>query len=529
VPAIAFHTPRDVGVPDPGPAARAWRTVERALDRACGESGNPLRQLGGLGFYLFWLIAVTGAYLYVFYDTNIDGAYASVERLSRDQPWAGGLMRSLHRYASDAFVVAIVLHLVREFALGRFRGFRWYSWVSGVPTLWLAVASGVIGYWLVWDDVALFVATATTEWFGALPGFGPTLVRNFVDAAALSDRFLSLVIFLHIGIPLALLLAMWAHVQRITRPRTGASRAVALWTLAALVVASVVAPAVSGGPAVVGEVPAAMTLDWFYVAPLVAIYPLGSEAVWAVAGGLTLLLAVAPWLRAPPRPAPAVVDPPHCNGCTRCFADCPYAAIAMAPHPSGRGRIAVVDADRCAACGICAGSCPSSTPFRRGEALVTGIDLPSPSVGALRAALDAALAVAPGDLPASGNAPLVVFGCGRGAPMPSADGVVALTLPCAAMLPPAFIDYALRQGARGVLVSACPGDDCEFRVGAVWVDERLSGVREPRLRAAVPRSRVRVVHAAREEGARLAAAVDAFARETRQVMPPVPSIEVSDV
>ena len=41
---------------------------------------------------------------------------------------------------------------------------------------------------------------------------------NFIGGGAVSDRFFSLLIFLHIGIPLILLLGMWIHIQRISRP-----------------------------------------------------------------------------------------------------------------------------------------------------------------------------------------------------------------------------------------------------------------------------------------------------------------------
>jgi ferredoxin len=64
----------------------------------------------------------------------------------------------------------------------------------------------------------------------------------------------------------------------------------------------------------------------------------------------------------------------------------------MAPHPGRRLPAAVVDADLCASCGICAGSCPSSTPFRRRETLITGIDMPQLPVNALRQQLEQALA-----------------------------------------------------------------------------------------------------------------------------------------
>jgi coenzyme F420-reducing hydrogenase delta subunit/ferredoxin len=509
----------------------AWRALERTCDRIFGAVDNPLRQLGGLGFFLFWLIAASGAWLYLFYETGVAGAWDSVQSLTVRQWWGGGLMRSLHRYGADAFAVVVLLHLARELALGRYSGFRWYSWVSGVPALWLLAGSGVIGYWLVWDERGLFAATVMAEWFGALPGFGPALARNFIAAESVSDRLFSLAAFLHIGLPLALLLVMWAHVQRITRPRTAVSRGLALWMLAALLALSAVRPAVSLAPADAALLPASIAIDWFYLAPLAASDFASGEAVWGITIALTLALVAAPWLSGAPRRPPAEVDSLHCNGCTRCFADCPYAAIAMAPHPQGRGQIAVVDADRCAACGICAGACPSSTPFRSGERLASGIDLPWLTVDALRGRLDGAMAAARRNVEASASASgapggplLIVFGCEHAAGPAQAgaqqdDAGIALArldLPCAGMVPPSFVEYALRRGADGVIVASCPAFDCVYRFGEEWIAQRLRGAREPRLRAGVDSARVRLIGVAREEPERLAAATLAFSETLRR-------------
>jgi coenzyme F420-reducing hydrogenase delta subunit/ferredoxin len=469
---------------------RALQRVESAFDAAFGPRANPWRHLGAIAFLLFWIVAATGAYVYAAFDTSVAGAYASVARMSGNEWLLGSLARSIHRYASDAFALVVLLHLAREWVNGHARGFRWFSWVSGVPLLWLAYASGLGGYWLVFDRLAQFSLVATTEWLDALPLFGEPLARNFIPDGAVSNRLFSLLIFLHIGIPLCLLAAMWIHIERISRPRTTPPRAIVLGLSAALVVLALALPARSDAPADLSLAPASVHLDWFYQAIHPLQYATSDLATWALAGAFTLTLVLAPWLPRPRRRAPARVDLANCNGCGRCFADCPYVAVTMRPRSDGRplAREAVVDPDLCAACGICAGACPSSTPFRAIDALATGIDLPERPIGALRTALERALASL------RGAPKIVVFGCDCAADVAtlSAPGTAVLSLECTAMLPPSFVEYALRSGADGVLVTGCREGDCAYRLGNRWTEERMQGAREPHLRATVPRERVRI-------------------------------------
>src|SRR5512140_1498895 len=125
------------GLPTSPRLARLLDRVEAPFDRAFGQAGNPWRHLGGLAYFLFWIVAATGIWVYVGFDTRADGAWKSVERLSANDFPLGAVTRSLHRYASDAFVLVALLHLGREWVRARYARFRRYSWLTGVATLWL--------------------------------------------------------------------------------------------------------------------------------------------------------------------------------------------------------------------------------------------------------------------------------------------------------------------------------------------------------------------------------------------------------
>ena len=543
--------PIPVSIADASPASPASPTsrpsrsvvlldrIELRFDRAFGQAGNPWRHLGGLAYFLFWITAATGIYVYIGFDTRGDGAYASVERLSSNAFPLGSLARSLHRYASDALILVTLVHLVREWVHGRYAHFRRFSWLTGVLALGLLLASGIGGFWLVWDELAQYSLVATTEWLDTLPVFDGTLIRNFIAPEAVSDRLFSLLIFLHIGFPLALLAVMWVHVQRLSQPASRPPRALGFGTAAALLLLCVVRPVTSGAPAGLDQAPGVLQIDWFYL----GIHPFADGfsplALWAAAGVFTLLLLGLPYAGRAARVArapAAVVDLDHCNGCARCFADCPYAAVTMQPRTDGRAhaRQAVVDADLCASCGICAGACPSSTPFASSARLVTGIDMPHAPLHALRTTLEAALArIADGaaaaddeprigdDASAADDEPrIVVFGCdpaNGGADLDALAGPRTATVPlvCASQLPPSFIEYALRAGADGVLVAGCRSGDCGFRLGDRWFDERLAGARAPHLRASAPRERVRVAWVGRGDVRGLVAALQALRGDLR--------------
>jgi len=273
--------------------------VEGLFNLAFGDRLNPLYYLGPIAYYLMWLVVASGLYLYAFFETSVAGAYDSVEALTHAQPWAGGVLRSVHRYASDGVVLVMLLHMARHWSFDRYRGFRWFSWVSGMALVWLVYASGINGYMLPWDRLAQFTVVATAEWLDWLPLFNGALVRNFVLAENVNDRLFSLLSFIHIGVPLAVLAVLWVHTQRVPQARTAPPLPIAATLTAALVVLSIVKPALSQERADLAAGLGAIAFDWFYLPVYALLYRWTPGEVWLLVAGATALLVALPWL--PPR------------------------------------------------------------------------------------------------------------------------------------------------------------------------------------------------------------------------------------
>jgi len=500
------------------PIKRGYLYLEAWFNYSFGPEWNPVYHLGTLTFFFFWIVLVSGIYLFIFFDTSLGGAYASVEYLTHEQWYLGGVMRSLHRYASDAAIMTILLHMFREFALDRYRGFRWYSWVTGVPTLWFVITLGITGYWLVWDELGLYVAVLSSQLMDALPIVSGSMASNFLEGQ-LTDRFFTLMGFLHLlGQPVLLIFVLWIHVKRLSHVEISAPRGLAIGSFLALLALSLASPAVSHAPADLRKVPAELNLDWFYL----NIYPLldtmTAGQTWIITIGITFLLMLMPWLPRKKTGKAAEVHLDECNGCGQCAVDCPFDAIRVqARTDNARWEYEVaVDDGLCAACGICVGSCHSSNPFRRSnKSLETGIDMPEYPIDEVRTRTREVLAKLQGD------DRVLVIGCEHALDVEQfrTQNVAVLNLICTGMMPPTLVEYALKQGADGVFVTGCRKGDCYYRYGNVWMDKRFEGLRKPVLRERADRSRIRVYRAAETDQKKLLKELAGFQRHLADTNP----------
>lgn len=462
---------------------RGWNWIEYLMNLIFTPRFNPMYWFGSICFYMTWILVATGLYLFLFYDISATTAYKSIEYLTNEQWYLGGLMRSMHRYASAGLIVATVLHTIQVFVTGRYRYWRWLAWVSGVATIWFLIACGLFGYVMVWDELALFITWISALLLDNLPIFSKPL--SFAFAQMPSDFFFYIILFIHFATPVFLLLLFMVHVMRMRRAKINPPKELMYALVAVLVVISFIRPATSGPPADLSRLPSEVQFDWFYMFFLPLIQAMSVPAVWAVLSLITLFLFFVPWYGRRMRREPAEVVYENCTGCEQCVADCPYEAVYVRPRTDGRNwpLEAVVKPERCASCGICVGACDYKA-----------IDLPFLTEKEIKEKIT----ITSRNVKSSGEGPhLFVFMCENSNPpdicskVHSKASVGCLRFPCMGMVQPSMVSIPLLEGFDGVLISGCQVNDCHYRWGNVHLVARVKGERRPALRKNIDHTRIR--------------------------------------
>ena len=96
--------------------------------------------LGGLSFFLFLGLTITGVLLMFYYVPSVERAYEDIMRLETDVRF-GILMRNLHRWMAHGMVIMVLMHMMRVFYTGAYKPPREFNWVVGVVLLVLTLCS----------------------------------------------------------------------------------------------------------------------------------------------------------------------------------------------------------------------------------------------------------------------------------------------------------------------------------------------------------------------------------------------------
>jgi quinol-cytochrome oxidoreductase complex cytochrome b subunit len=126
--------------------------------------------MGGLSFFLFLVLTVTGILLMFYYRPTVEYAYGDIVDLSEQVPL--GIMREIHRWGAHAMIITVWLHMLRVFMTGSYKPPREFNWGVGVLLLVMTMFLSFTGYLLPWDQLAMWAITVGTNMGGATPFLG---------------------------------------------------------------------------------------------------------------------------------------------------------------------------------------------------------------------------------------------------------------------------------------------------------------------------------------------------------------------
>jgi len=288
------------------------------------EHANSLAYtLGGITLASFVGLVLTGIYLAQFYDPTPEAAHASVTYIT-DTAFAGELIRSLHYWLASAFVITLVLHLVRTFATASFKAPREMTWISGVVLFFLTAGLLFSGTVLKADQEAIEALEHNNEIADLFGFLGFWFSADFTDnLSALTRLYVAHVSILPILVAAVLAIHMllikrhrmaplpWGSAAEMAareqaehaEPFTSHLKHIGKWALVVVGATLLLSGLVPAGLGPAGVEGIEITKPpWYFL----WLYPLenwfGLDALWIVPGILGLGLVALPFLdRSPER------------------------------------------------------------------------------------------------------------------------------------------------------------------------------------------------------------------------------------
>jgi quinol-cytochrome oxidoreductase complex cytochrome b subunit len=173
--------------------------------------------LGGISFFLFMLLTVTGIFLMFFYQPATASSWNDIKTLETAVTF-GSLVRNMHRWAAHLMVLSVFLHMCRVFYHGAYKAPREFNWVIGVILLTLTLLLSFTGYLLPWDQLALWAVTVGTNMMGYTPVFGSSIKYVLLGSQQIGDQTLLRWYVLHVLLlPFVIVIFMAVHFWRVRK------------------------------------------------------------------------------------------------------------------------------------------------------------------------------------------------------------------------------------------------------------------------------------------------------------------------
>jgi quinol-cytochrome oxidoreductase complex cytochrome b subunit len=231
----------------------------------------------------------TGILLKFAYGPVPTEAYESLVRLQEGFLF-GQWVRNIHFWSANLLVVVVCLHGLRVFFTGGFHPPRRLNWVVGLGLFILVLASNLTGYLLPWDQLAYWATTICVGMLDYIPLAGSRLQQAVLGGPRIGPATLRNFFALHTAVvPILIVMLMAFHFWRVRKagglviPRSPAEApddkptmvptqpdlllreaAVALATVAGVLVLSLLLDAPMGPPANPGLSPNPTKAPWYF-------------------------------------------------------------------------------------------------------------------------------------------------------------------------------------------------------------------------------------------------------------------------
>lgn len=172
---------------------------------------NPLYCLGGTAFLCFLILVVTGIFLAMYYKPTPAEAYKSVQTIMTTVPM-GSLVRSVHHWAANTMIAAVMLHMIRIYFMGAYKNPRELNWVVGIFLLLTTTTFGFSGYLLPWDQLAFWATKIGTGIAGSIPVMGNFISLILMGGTDIGAETLTRFYAIHVMIlPIAIATLLGLH------------------------------------------------------------------------------------------------------------------------------------------------------------------------------------------------------------------------------------------------------------------------------------------------------------------------------
>jgi len=205
---------------------------------------NPVYWPSAASLASFIVLVISGIALGFWYEPHPSVAYESILYISEHVAF-GQVMLSVHHYATDVLIASTLLHMLRVFFMGTYKGrlYLWKdgsyllsrlapasadvrelslsgAWTTGVLMLVVTVLFLFTGYLLRWDEVGYYSIQITTSILGYTPLVGESLRTLILGGTEITSRSLARFYTAHVVLlPLLYLLLLLLHYYQIRKTR----------------------------------------------------------------------------------------------------------------------------------------------------------------------------------------------------------------------------------------------------------------------------------------------------------------------